>query len=359
MTIRRLVRVLGVCAVAAPAVLCMTACTTTPPAPPAPSGLTLEVPSATGGFVSATPLIPATTSSAANFFVLPLASTTAPIVRATLSTPYPSELRMTVLDVTRNVTVDLPQLPSGSPMPSTGAFQVSSVTATNPASWVVVIRYPNSFQGSKSIRTFIADVVKGTTSLPLVFNMSFSGARLTVSIVTANNDGKVQSTPPGIDCPPTCSADFFVSAVTLTQSVLHNQTQFTGWTGNCTGSGNSCPVLLVAPTVPPLPANASVTANFRVHTNTPIPAMLCPGPAALVPGKRWVGEPNCGKIPISQGATLGCNASGYFCCGVSGGKPTANCPGGNETMVTCAVDNMGVFAGSQLIQPGGCYVNDP
>ena len=113
MTIRRLVRVLGVCAVAAPAVLCMTACTTTPPAPPAPSGLTLEVPSATGGFVSATPLIPATTSSAANFFVLPLASTTAPIVRATLSTPYPSELRMTVLDVTRNVTVDLPQLPSG------------------------------------------------------------------------------------------------------------------------------------------------------------------------------------------------------------------------------------------------------
>jgi hypothetical protein len=357
MTIRRLVRVLGVCAIAAPGVLGMTACTTTPPAPPAPSGLTLEVPSTTGGFVSATPLIPATSSSAANFYVLPLASTTAPIVRATVSSPYPSELRMTVLDVSRNVTVDLPQILSGSPLPSTGGFQVRSVAATNPTTWDVVIRYPDSFQGSRSIRTFIADVVSGTTSLPLVFNMTYRGARLTVSIVTANNDGKVQSTPPGINCPPTCSADFFVSAVTLTQSVLHNQTQFTGWTGNCTGSGNSCPVLLVAPTVPPLPANAGVTANFRIHTNTPVSGPLCPGSAALIPGKRWVTEPNCGQVLFT---TLQCDAQGYFCCGAQNGVPSPRCSGQNLTNVTCLTSPLaGGPVNQQLINPGGCYVNDP
>lgn len=355
MTIRRLVRVYGVRAIAALGVLCTAACTTVPPPP---SNLALEVPAPGSGFTSKQPEVPATPSSAANFFVLPLASTTAPVVRATMSSPYPSELRMTVLDVTRNVTVDLPQLPSGSQMPSTGAFQVRSVAATNPTTWDVVIRYPNSFQGSRSIRTFIADVVDGTTSAPLVFNMSYRGARLTVSIVTENNDGKVTSTPAGIDCPPTCSAEFFASSVTVSQSVLHNQTQFTGWTGNCTGSGNSCTVPLMAVS-PPIPVNASVTANFRIHTNTPVSGPLCPGSAALVPGKRWVGEPNCGKIPTSQGASLRCNAGGYFCCGVSGGAPTANCPGGNETTVTCATDNMGIFAGSELVQPGGCYVPDP
>ena len=363
MTIRRLVRVLGVCAIAASGVLLMTACTTTTTTttttPPAPSNLALEVPSNAGGasFVSVQPAIPATTSSAANFFVLPLASTTAPIVRATVSSPYPSELRMTVLDVARNQTVDLPQILSGSPMPSTGGFQVRSVAATNPTSWDVVIRYPNSFQGSRSIRTFIADVAKGVTSWPLVFNMSYSRSRLRVSIASENNDGKVTSTPPGIDCPPTCGADILSPSVTLTQSVLHNQTQFTGWTGNCVGTGNSCTLSL--PVSPAIPANASVTANFRIHTNTQVPAPLCPGSAALVTGKRWVGEPNCGTIPTNQGATLMCNAGGYFCCGVSGGAPTANCPGGNQTPVTCARDNMGVFAGSELIQPGGCYVSEP
>jgi hypothetical protein len=356
MTIRRLVGVLGVCAVAATGVLSMTACTTTPPAP---SGLALEVPNSAGGggFVSVLPAIPATTSSAANFFVLPLATTTSPIVRAIVSSPYPSELRMTVLDVSRNVTVDLPQILSGSPMPSTGGFQVRSVAATNPTSWDVVIRYPNSFQGSRSIRTFIADVEKGVTSAPLVFNMSYSRSRLTVSIASENQDGRVTSTPPGIDCPPTCSADILTPSVTLTESITRNQTQFTGWTGNCVGTGTSCTLSL--PVSPAIPANAAVTANFRIRTTTPVSGLLCPRAAELIPGKRWVGEPNCGTIPTNMGATRGCNASGYFCCGVSGGTPTANCPGGNETAVTCAADSLGVFAGSELIQPGGCYVSDP
>jgi hypothetical protein len=105
----------------------------------------------------------------------------------------------------------------------------------------------------------------------------------------------------------------------------------------------------------PIPASPSVTANFRIHTNTALPAASsCPA-APLVPRKRWVGKPNCGpSAPL--GATVTCDAQGYVCCGASGGTATARCPGGNETLPSCASDGLGVFgSNTTLIQPGGCY----
>jgi len=152
---------------------------------------------------------------------------------------------------------------TSSPGPTTGYYQVLNATS----GWHIVIRYPNSFQGSKSIRTNITDTVGGATSAPLSFDMSFRGSTVTVAIVTANNDGKVTSTPPGIDCPGTCTADFLTTtSVQLTQSVLHNQTEFIGWTGSCVGNV-PCTVQLLAPGPPIIPANPAVTANFRIHTN--------------------------------------------------------------------------------------------
>jgi hypothetical protein len=355
--------------VAALGILTMVACGHTgsggPPVVPAPPTLlSLEIPSNAfgNGFSGVTPAVQATGTVTANYFVLPLLSTTSPVVRVNLRSPYPSDLTVTATDKSSGQTVILPQLPAGSPGPATGAFQVVSVTTTNPANWLIVIRYPNSFQGSKSIATAISDVVGGVASAPLSFSMSFRGSTVTVSIATANNDGRVTSNPPGINCPGTCSFDFLSStSVVLGQSVTSNATEFTGWTGSCVGSGNTCTVQLLAPGPAIIPMNPSVTANFRLHSNTPIPPVgsTCPAPP-MVTGMRWVTQPNCGTIPISQGANLMCDAQGWFCCGVSGGAPTSRCPGGNQTNVTCSTSAIaGGPVNQLLIQPGGCYESVP
>lgn len=360
MTIKRIAQTLGLCGVAALGLLSMIASTPGPRpggAPPvAPSNLTLAIPNdAFGhGFATLGPTTFPTATTPATYKVLPLLSTTAPVVRAYFSTPYPADLTVTVTDVTNGQTVALPQIPGGSTGSSTGFFQVANVGATNPATWTVIIRYPDSFQGSRSITTSIADVVGGQASAPLVYALTWMGKTVTVSIVTENSDGKITSNPPGIDCPGVCTFDFFGwSSVALTQSVLHNATEFLGWTGSCIGNGNPCSVQL-------RDAPVAVTANFRVHTSSAVPPIFSCSAPQQVTGKRWVSQPNCGTIPTSQGATLTCDAQGYFCCGVSGGNATARCSGHNETVVTCARDSLGVFAGDgELIQPGGCYVPDP
>jgi len=365
MTIRRLAQALALCGVAALGIFSMIASGPINPgggAPAAPSMLSLEIPSNAfgAGFSGVTPAVFPTATTPANYFVLPLLTTTAPIVRVLLSSPYPSDLSVTATDVSRGQTVTLPQIPSGSVPPSSEYFQVISVRPDNPTTWFIVVRYPNSFQGSKSISTMISDTVGGVASAPLPFTMSFRGSTVNVSIVAPNNAGRVLSDPPGIDCPGVCSFDFLGwTSVELTQGVKSNSTQFVGWTGNCSGMGG-CTVQLRAPGPAIIPVNVAVTANFRIHTNTAIPATTsCPA-APLIPGKRWVAQPNCGTIPISQGATLQCDAQGYFCCGVSGGVATARCPGGNETVVTCSTSALdGGPVNQQLIQPGGCYVSDP
>jgi hypothetical protein len=364
MTIRRLAQALGLCGVAALGIYSMIASGPNNQggaAPAAPTVLSLEIPSNAfgAGFSGVTPAIVATATTPASYFVLPLLPTTAPIVRVNLRSPYPSDLSVTATDVTRSVTATIPFKSSGSQAPSTEYFEVVSVTPNNPANWLIYVRYPSSFQGSKSIRTMISDTVGGVASAPLTFVMGFRGSTVTVSIVTQNNDGRITSNPAGIDCPGTCSADFLTTTnVILGQSVTSNSTEFIGWTGNCSGTGN-CSVSLLAPGPAIIPTNATVTANFRIHSNTSIPAtMLCPA-APLLPGKTWVGQPSCGSPP-PLGATLLCDAGGYFCCGVSGGTPTAHCPGGNETGVSCGGDSLGVFgSNAQLIQPGGCYINNP
>jgi len=77
-------------------------------------------------------------------------------------------------------------------------------------------------------------------------------SQLTVN-VGGPGSGTVTSSPPGISCPPTCSANFNeVSQVTLTATPA-TSFGFGGWTGNCTGSNTTCTVAIDA---------SNVTANF-------------------------------------------------------------------------------------------------
>lgn len=288
MTVRRFAQVLALCGVAALGVISTFACNPTPrPSnpPAAPVVLSLEIPNNAfgSGFsgvtaaiqakpeVPATATMPAVPATPANYFVLPLLTTTAPIVRVVLELPTNSVVSITATDVSGSQTVMLPVIsPPGpnSPGPTSGYAYLYNITSNSSTYY---IRYPNAFQGSESIRTMITATVGGVASAPLTFDMSFRGSNLTVSIATENNDGRVTSNPPGIDCPGVCRFPFLnTSNVVLTQSVLHNQTQFMGWTGSCVGAGNSCTVSLFASgnaIIPGIPLNPAVTANFRIHTN--------------------------------------------------------------------------------------------
>ena len=295
-----------------------------------PVNFTLEVPSNAFGnnWATASPSAGASASVPQSYRVLPLITGT-PIVRAYLSTPYPTGVAIVATDVSGQA-VTLPQYTGNTQGPSTGFFQVLSVNATNPTSWHVVIRFPDSFKTSKFITTAISDVSGQYASAPFSFALVSTATTVNVKIVTANNDGRVVSNPPGIDCPGTCSFDFNgSSSVVLSESVLHNQTEFTGWQGNCTVTGNTC-------TLQPLDGTTvAANANFRIHSSsTPPPNAMCPA-APVITAKTWVEPPNCGTIPTNQGATLQCDAQGYFCCGATGGAPSPRCSGQNLTPVTC------------------------
>jgi len=83
-------------------------------------------------------------------------------------------------------------------------------------------------------------------------NFGQSTFQLTVSIPTANS-GAVTSSPSGINCPTTCSADFQNNTqVTLTQSAA-NDYSFTSWSGACSGT-STCAITVTA--------DASVSAAF-------------------------------------------------------------------------------------------------
>ena len=88
-------------------------------------------------------------------------------------------------------------------------------------------------------------LVKGVNTLTV--NVSGPGA------------GTVTSTPPGINCPGTCTADFHgASQVTLTAQPA-TSFGFGGWTGNCNGTTPTCTVAF---------SGSNVTADFTATLNS-------------------------------------------------------------------------------------------
>lgn len=57
---------------------------------------------------------------------------------------------------------------------------------------------------------------------------------------TGSGAGSVASTPAGIDCGASCSADFDINTQVQLTATPDSSAQFLGWSGACTGSGNTC-----------------------------------------------------------------------------------------------------------------------
>src|SRR5438552_3471830 len=92
---------------------------------------------------------------------------------------------------------------------------------------------------------------------------TFNTQRFTLTVAEAGTgSGTVTSSPAGIDCGTSCSADYASGTlVTLTAAASAGST-FTGWSGGCSGTGD-CMVSLTA--------NAAVTASFAgVGVSAPV-----------------------------------------------------------------------------------------
>jgi len=108
-----------------------------------------------------------------------------------------------------------------------------------------------------------------TCTITLTANQSISASFATGNInlavttaATAPAQGTVTSSPAGINCPGTCSANFNTGTqVTLTEApgVPSTFSTFAGWSGACSGNSSTCTLTMSA--------NQSVTATFNPAIN--------------------------------------------------------------------------------------------
>jgi len=82
----------------------------------------------------------------------------------------------------------------------------------------------------------------GGTSASLTFTTTSQVLGLTLTI-KGSAGGFVVSSPAGINCPPTCSANFPLNVAVLTETPGANAT-FSIWSGGCTGGTSTCAVTL-------------------------------------------------------------------------------------------------------------------
>jgi hypothetical protein len=131
--------------------------------------------------------------------------------------------------------------------------------------------------------------------------------------VTVNGVGSITSSPPGIDCPSQCAANFNQdTSVTLT-AVPPSGYSFTGWSGACTGTG-SCVVTMSA--------SQSVAADFTTNQYSSAAPFLTVTPSPFSFGSIQTGTTSVQTVQISN---------------------TGQSSGGNLIISSASVDNS-VFA---------------
>ncbi len=199
--------------------------------------------------------------------------------------------------------------------------------------------------------------------------------------------GSITSSPAGIDCGSTCSAEFEEGAeVTLSPSATSGSS-FAGWSGACTGTG-TCKVTV--------DAAKAVTATFNINasggggtTTTPPPtptcatdAALCPPGTASVASKAQVksgkaalsvtcpGPGACsGKVTLTAKITTGKGKNKKTKKQTIGSASFSLTPGGSSTVqvklsgpaksaiakgtLKASVSGTGVAAGSVKLSQGG------
>jgi len=194
-------------------------------------------------------------------------------------TPTPKTFQLTITGPTAG-TGTVTSTPAGINCPSTctATFaQNTQVTLTEtPAAGFTFTGWGGACSGTGACVMTVTAAATITAS----FTQSATLQQLTVAVT---GSGTVSSSPAGINCPGTCSANFPQgTAVTLTASA---STGFGlgSWSGSCTGSTNPCVVTLSSPgsvtaTFSPLGTVAVTLKGVGTGTVTSSPAGInCPG----------------------------------------------------------------------------------
>jgi subtilase family serine protease len=108
-----------------------------------------------------------------------------------------------------------------------------------------------TFQGSGTYPSSISSIVTVTVTSATTFALSIT--------IGGTGSGSVSSSPAGITCPSTCSANFTSGTVVMLTETAAAGSTFAGWSGACSGTG-SCSVTMSAA--------ESVTATFN-SSSTP------------------------------------------------------------------------------------------
>jgi hypothetical protein len=126
---------------------------------------------------------------------------------------------------------------------------------------------------------------------------------------TGNGSGAVTSSPVGISCGPDCSADFISDTVVTLTATPENGSTFTGWSGDCIGTG-ACTVSMdtaksVTATFSLLPVNGACgSADGQTFTSAPTANLCSAGTASNVTGS---GPWNWTCIGLYGGGTASCS----------------------------------------------------
>jgi len=130
--------------------------------------------------------------------------------------------------------------------------------------------------------------------------------------VTVVGSGAVSSTPVGIDCPGTCGADFLPAEKVLLQPHPFSGSTFTGWSGDCSGSG---------PCVVDMQQDRQVTATFETVEFELLVVLEgegagqvaeVPGPGAIdCPGTCTAKYPAGTNVTLDASVDSGSNFQGF------------------------------------------------
>lgn len=177
-------------------------------------------------------------------------------MRNQTSPPPPSQFQLTVsIPTTNSGTVTSSPAGINCPTNCTATFQQNTqvTLSETPASNYNFSGWSGGCSGTAGCTVTLT----ANTTVSASFSQT-PAFQLTVGIPTAGS-GTVTSSPAGINCPTTCSANFQQNTqITLTQTAATGYS-FSGWSGGCTGS-SSCALTLTA--------NASVTAGFTKNPVT-------------------------------------------------------------------------------------------
>lgn len=170
--------------------------------------------------------------------------------------------------------------PDGDPVAVESVTQPAHGSASIQPNGLVRYVPTAGFRGSDSFTYTLRDGRGGTDTAAVSLTVAPSYA-LTVS---KTGDGRIVSTPSGIDCGATCTADFFSGTSVTLVATPDPGWSFGGWSGPCSGTGSCTVVVDAAKTVGagflPPPPTGGETANVSVTSGTVL--VKLPGAAGFV-----------------------------------------------------------------------------